>query len=70
MDAAAAAAADADADNCSHDIDLGLGHQISQPISSPLPGELDVSQQGRRHYMDLEQSRVYDDSQHHMHWSL
>ncbi|KAI9122013.1 hypothetical protein K1719_006702 [Acacia pycnantha] len=63
---------DAAADNCSHDVapDLGLGHQISQPISSPLPGELDVSQQGRRHYMDLEQSRVYDDSQHHMHWSL
>ncbi|XP_054792860.1 squamosa promoter-binding-like protein 9 [Prosopis cineraria] len=60
------------ADSCSHDIvpDLGLGHQISQPISSPLPGELDVSQQGRRHYMDLEQSRVYGDSQHHMHWSL
>lgn len=57
--------------NCSHEIvpDLGLGHQISQPITSPLPGELDVSQ-GRRHYMDLEQSRVYDDSQHHMHWSL
>lgn len=67
IDADAAAA-----DNCSHDIapDLGLGHQISQPISSPLPGELDVSQQSRRHYMDLEQSRVYDDSQHHMHWSL
>lgn len=52
--------------------DLGLGHQITHPISSPLPEELDVSHQGRRHhYMDLEPSRVYhDDSQHQMHWSL
>ncbi|KAF7804130.1 squamosa promoter-binding-like protein 9 [Senna tora] len=52
--------------------DLGLGHHISShPMSSPLPGEIDVSQQGRRHYMDVEQqSRAYDDSQLHMNWSL
>lgn len=45
--------------------DLGLG-QISQPLNSQLPGELDLSQQGRRHYVDLEQSRAYESA----HWSL
>ncbi|XP_027350088.1 squamosa promoter-binding-like protein 9 [Abrus precatorius] len=55
-----------DPDNCSHEVvpDLGLG-QISQPLNSQLPGELDLAQ-GRRHYMDLEQSRAYESP----HWSL
>ncbi|XP_020208244.1 squamosa promoter-binding-like protein 9 [Cajanus cajan] len=44
--------------------DLGLG-QISPPLSH-LHGELDVSQQGRRHYMDLGESRACQSS----HWSL
>ncbi|KAH1069987.1 hypothetical protein AAZX31_03G125200 [Glycine max] len=56
-----------DSGNCSPEgvPDLGLG-QISQPLSSQLHGELDLSQQGRRHYMDLEQSRAYESA----HWSL
>ncbi|KAK7336630.1 hypothetical protein VNO77_17176 [Canavalia gladiata] len=56
-----------DPGNCSHEVvpDLGLG-QIQQPLSMQLPGELDLSQQGRRHYMDLEQSRAYESPP----WSL
>ena len=45
--------------------DLGLG-QISPPLDSHLHGELNVSQQGRRHYMDLGESRACESS----HWSL
>lgn len=59
---------DIDPGNCSHDEvvpGLGLG-QISQPLDGQLPGELDLSQQGRRHYMDLEHSSAYESS----HWSL
>ena len=58
-----------DPGNCSDEVvpDLGLG-QISQPSNSQLPGELDLSQ-GRRQYLELEQSRAYDSSQQ-MHWSL
>ncbi|CAJ1967464.1 unnamed protein product [Sphenostylis stenocarpa] len=37
--------------------DLGLG-QISPSLHSHLHGELDVSQPGRRHYMDLGESRA------------
>ncbi|KAK7285510.1 hypothetical protein RJT34_20283 [Clitoria ternatea] len=56
-----------DSDHCPNEVvpDLGLG-QISQPLSSQIPSELDMSQQGRRHYMDLEQSRAYESP----HWSL
>ncbi|XP_014496166.1 squamosa promoter-binding-like protein 9 [Vigna radiata var. radiata] len=56
-----------DSGNCSPEVvpDLGLGH-ISQPLNGQLHGELDLSQQGRRHYMDLEQSREYESA----HWSL
>ncbi|XP_047161219.1 squamosa promoter-binding-like protein 9 [Vigna umbellata] len=56
-----------DSGNCSPEVvpDLGLGH-ISQPLNGQLHGELDLSQQGRRHFMDLEQSREYESA----HWSL
>ena len=57
-----------DSGNCPHEVvaDIGLG-QNSQPFHhTHLPGELDVSQQGRRHYMDLGQSRAYESP----HWSL
>ncbi|PON81038.1 SBP-box transcription factor [Trema orientale] len=58
------------AGSSSHQIlpDLGLG-QISQPLSGQFPGELELSQQGRRPYMEPEHSRDFDSSQH-MHWSL
>ncbi|XP_061346395.1 squamosa promoter-binding-like protein 9 [Gastrolobium bilobum] len=58
---------DIDPGNCSHTVvsDLGLG-QMSPPLNSQLPCELDLSQQGRRHYMDLEQPRAYESP----HWSL
>lgn len=58
---------DIDPGNISHEVvpDLGLGH-MSQPLDSQLSGELDLSQQGRRHYMDPEHSRAYESSQ----WSL
>ncbi|XP_011033246.1 PREDICTED: squamosa promoter-binding-like protein 9 [Populus euphratica] len=57
--------------NSSHEMcpDLGLG-QISLPLSSQLPGQLEQSQQNRRQYMDLEHSRAYDSSTQHIHWSL
>lgn len=53
-----------DSGNCSPEVvpDLGLS-QISLPLR--LPGELGVSR-GRRHYMDLEQSRACESP----HWSL
>ncbi|KAJ1409892.1 SBP domain [Sesbania bispinosa] len=53
-------------DNCSPEVvpDLGLG-QISQSLHSHPPGELDVSQQNRRHYMDMGQSRACESP----HWS-
>jgi hypothetical protein len=56
-----------DQGNLSHETvpDLGPGH-ISQPLDSQLRGELDLSQQERRHYMDVEHSRAYESSQ----WSL
>ncbi|CAI8614077.1 unnamed protein product [Vicia faba] len=58
---------DIDASNISHEAvpDLGPGH-TSQPLDSQLHGDLDLSQQGRRHYMDVEHSRAYESSQ----WSL
>ncbi|KAM5558992.1 squamosa promoter-binding-like protein 14 [Rosa sericea] len=50
--------------------DLGLG-QISQPNNSHYSGELELSQQGRRQQnMELGNSRGYDSSSQHMHWSL
>ncbi|AES81454.1 squamosa promoter-binding-like protein [Medicago truncatula] len=45
--------------------DLGRGH-ILHPLGSQHSGELDLLQQGRRHYMDVEHSRAYESSQ----WSL
>ncbi|ESW34301.1 hypothetical protein PHAVU_001G141000 [Phaseolus vulgaris] len=56
-----------DSGDCSPEVvpNLGLGH-ISQPLNGQLHGELDLSQQSRRHYMDLEQSRTYESA----HWSL
>ncbi|KAF5747705.1 Promoter-binding protein SPL9 [Tripterygium wilfordii] len=55
----------------SHDMcsDLGLG-QISQGLNSQFPVDPELSQHGRRHYSDLEDSRAYDNSAPHMHWSL
>lgn len=50
--------------------DLGLG-QFSQPANnSQYSGELELSQQSGRQYMELEHSRAYDSSDQHMHWSL
>ncbi|KAJ7976860.1 Squamosa promoter binding protein [Quillaja saponaria] len=49
--------------------DLGL-RQVSQPFNSQLSGgELDLSQQSRRQYMEIEHSRAYE-SAPQMHWSL
>ncbi|OMO55198.1 Transcription factor, SBP-box [Corchorus olitorius] len=49
---------------------VGLG-QISQPVNSQLSGGIDLSQQNRRQqYVELEQSRAYDTSTQHIHWSL
>ncbi|BAT96432.1 hypothetical protein VIGAN_08337300 [Vigna angularis var. angularis] len=45
--------------------DLGLG-QISPSLHSHLHGELDLPHQGRRHYMDLGDSRACESPQ----WSL
>ncbi|KAJ8756243.1 hypothetical protein K2173_025055 [Erythroxylum novogranatense] len=60
-----------EASSNSHEMcpDLGLGH-ISQPLSSQFSSELELSQQNRRQYMELEHSRAYDSSTLHMHWSL
>lgn len=59
------------AGSSSHQIlpDLGLG-QFSQPLTGQYSGELELSQQGRRPYMESEHSRDYDSSSQHMHWSL
>ncbi|KAK7392818.1 hypothetical protein VNO78_21266 [Psophocarpus tetragonolobus] len=56
-----------DSGNCSPEgvPDLGLG-QLSPPLHSHIHGELDVSHQERRHYMDLGESRACESS----HWSL
>lgn len=48
---------------------LGLG-QISQPVNSQLSGELESSQLNQRQYMELDNSRDYDDATQQMHWSL
>ncbi|XVE96074.1 hypothetical protein REPUB_Repub02eG0190100 [Reevesia pubescens] len=48
---------------------LGLG-QISEPVNNQFSGGLESSQQSRRQYMELEQSRAYDTSTQHIHWSL
>ncbi|RDY14833.1 Squamosa promoter-binding-like protein 9, partial [Mucuna pruriens] len=52
-----------DSGNCSPEgvPDLGLG-QISPPLHSHLHGEYDVSLQGRRHYMDIGESRACESS--------
>ncbi|TKY53275.1 Squamosa promoter-binding protein 9 [Spatholobus suberectus] len=56
-----------DSGNCSPEAVPGLGlGQISLPLHSHHHGELDVPQQGRRHYMDLGESRACESS----HWSL
>ncbi|XP_050230124.1 squamosa promoter-binding-like protein 9 [Mercurialis annua] len=54
-----------------HDMcpDLGLG-QISQPLNNHFSGELELSQQNRRQYMEVDHSRAYGASTQHMHWSL
>ncbi|XWS59231.1 hypothetical protein CRYUN_Cryun08bG0103800 [Craigia yunnanensis] len=48
---------------------LGLG-QISEPVNSQYFGRLELSQQNRRQYMELEHSRSYDTSTQHINWSL
>ncbi|KDP24603.1 hypothetical protein JCGZ_25519 [Jatropha curcas] len=60
-----------EASSSSHEMcpDLGLG-QISQPLNSHFSGELELSQQNRRQYMELDHSRAFDSSTHHIHWSL
>ncbi|KAE8661213.1 hypothetical protein F3Y22_tig00116937pilonHSYRG00153 [Hibiscus syriacus] len=49
-------------------------HEIMPRVDSGRisdPGGLELSPQSRRPYSELEQSRVaYDDSMHHIHWSL
>nr|QBO25259.1 squamosa promoter binding protein-like 9 [Passiflora edulis var. edulis] len=49
--------------------DLGLT-QIPQTLSIQLSSELELSQQNRRQYMELDHSGAYDSSTHHTHWSL
>ncbi|EEF30045.1 LIGULELESS1 protein, putative [Ricinus communis] len=60
-----------EAGSSSHEMcpDLGLG-QISQPPNGHFAGELELSQQNRRQYMELDHSRAYDSSTQHMNWSL
>ncbi|XWS59230.1 hypothetical protein CRYUN_Cryun08bG0103700 [Craigia yunnanensis] len=48
---------------------LGLG-QISEPVNSQFFGRLELSQQNRRQYMELEHSRSYDTSTQHINWSI
>lgn len=59
------------AGSSSHQIlpDLGLG-QISQPLTSQFSGELELSQQSRRPFMEPGHTRDFDSSGQHMHWSL
>ncbi|XVF56027.1 hypothetical protein PTKIN_Ptkin06aG0083800 [Pterospermum kingtungense] len=47
---------------------LGLGQ--TEPVDSQSFGRLELSQQNRRQFMELEQSRAYDTSMQHIHWSL
>lgn len=60
-----------EASSSSHDLcpDLGLG-QISQPLDSQFSGDLELSQQNTRQYMELDHTRAYNSSTQHMHWSL
>ncbi|XP_022742649.1 squamosa promoter-binding-like protein 9 [Durio zibethinus] len=44
--------------------------QISEPLNGQFSGGLELSQQSRRQYMELEQSRADDTSTQHIHWSL
>ena len=55
----------------SHQIlpNLGLG-QITQPLTGQFSSELELSQQSRRPYMEPGNSRDFNDSCQHMHWSL
>ncbi|KAJ7972289.1 Squamosa promoter-binding-like protein [Quillaja saponaria] len=48
--------------------ELGL-RQISQPLKSQLSGELELLQQSRRQYMEIEHPKAYE-SVPQMHWSL
>ncbi|XP_030453105.1 squamosa promoter-binding-like protein 9 [Syzygium oleosum] len=48
--------------------DLGLG-QFSQPLNNQFSGDMELSQQSRRQFMELDPSRAYDSS-HQTHWSL
>lgn len=48
--------------------DLGLG-QFSQHQDNHFSGEVELSQQSRRQYVELDRSRAFDSSQQ-MHWSL
>ncbi|EOY09456.1 Promoter-binding protein SPL9 [Theobroma cacao] len=59
-----------DSGSSSHELPphLGLG-QISEPVNNQFSGGLDLSQQSRRQFMELEQSRGYDTSTQHIHWS-
>ncbi|GKV25801.1 hypothetical protein SLEP1_g35190 [Rubroshorea leprosula] len=60
-----------DAGSSSHEMvpNLCLG-QMSQPIGNQYPAGPELSQQSRRHYIELEYSRAYDSSTEHAHWSL
>lgn len=60
------------ASSSSHQIvpDLGLGQFSQQPLSSQFSGELELSQQGRRPFMEPGHSRDLDSNSQHMHWSL
>ncbi|GMH08198.1 hypothetical protein Nepgr_010038 [Nepenthes gracilis] len=49
---------------------LGLG-QISQPLSSQFDdGQLEMAQHGAHRFTEVQRSRAYDTSTHHVHWSL
>lgn len=49
--------------------DLGLSH-ISQPLHSQFSGELELSQQNGRQYMESGHSKAYGSSTEQLHWSL
>ncbi|GAV63937.1 SBP domain-containing protein [Cephalotus follicularis] len=60
-----------EAGSSSHEMtpDLVLG-QLSQPVNNQFSVGLELSQQSRRHYLELENSRGYHSSAQHMNWSL
>ncbi|XP_052173256.1 squamosa promoter-binding-like protein 9 [Diospyros lotus] len=60
-----------EAGNSSHEMPPELSvSQISQPDNNLFPGDLELAQHSGRQYIELEQSRAFDSSTQHIHWSL